>query len=60
LTHRAARTKKLVATTLSEIPGEAIPFLGIPIETPSSKVVDIKKYRWRKYCRGLFELPIGA
>ena len=25
------RTKKLVATTLAEIPGEAIPFLGIPI-----------------------------
>ena len=26
-----ARTKKLVATTLAEIPGEAIPLLGIPI-----------------------------
>ncbi len=25
------RTKKLVATTLSEIPGQAIPLLGIPI-----------------------------
>ncbi len=25
------RTKKLVATTLAEIPGEAIPLLGIPI-----------------------------
>ena len=27
----AKRTKKLVATTLAEIPGEAIPMLGIPI-----------------------------
>jgi len=27
----AKRTKKLVATTLAEIPGEAIPLLGIPI-----------------------------
>ncbi len=26
-----ARTKKLVATTLAEIPGQAIPLLGIPI-----------------------------
>jgi putative transposase len=31
-----------------------------PIETTGSEVVDINKYRWEKYCRGLFELPIAA
>ena len=31
-----------------------------PIETTSSKVIDINKHRWEKHCRGLFELPIAA
>ena len=31
-----------------------------PIETPGSKVVDIKKYGWERHCRGIFELPIAA
>ena len=31
-----------------------------PIEATGSKVVYIKKYRWKKHCRGLFESPIAA
>ena len=31
-----------------------------PIENTSAKVIDISDYRWRKYCRGLFELPVAA
>jgi putative transposase len=31
-----------------------------PIENTSARVVDISDYRWRKYCRGLFELPVAA
>jgi putative transposase len=31
-----------------------------PVETTGSKVVNINKYRWEKYCRGLFELPAAA
>jgi len=26
----------------------------------SNGIVDINNYRWRKHCRGLFNLPIGA
>ena len=33
---------------------------GIPMETRGSKVVDINDYRWKKYCRGLFQLPLAA
>ena len=31
-----------------------------PIESADNKVVDINDYRWEKYCRGLFELPVAA
>jgi hypothetical protein len=31
-----------------------------PVEASSNKIVDINKYRWKKHCRGLFELPIVA
>ena len=31
-----------------------------PIEATGSKIVDINKYRWKKHCRGLFQLPIAA
>ena len=31
-----------------------------PTEATDNKVVDINKYSWKKYCRGLFELPIAA
>jgi hypothetical protein len=31
-----------------------------PVETSSSMIVDINKYRWKKHCRGVFELPIAA
>jgi len=33
---------------------------GTPIEAPSSNVVDNINCRWKKHCRGLFELPIAA
>ena len=33
---------------------------GTPIETTSSKAIDINKYRWEKHCRELFDLPIAA
>lgn len=29
-------------------------------DAPSSTVVSIDKYRWKKHCKGLFELPIAA
>jgi hypothetical protein len=29
-------------------------------ETTGIKVVDINNYRWAKYCRGLFELPVAV
>lgn len=31
-----------------------------PDESANNKVVDICNYRWKKHCRGLFELPITA
>jgi len=31
-----------------------------PVESDASKVVDIRKYRWKKQCRGLFQLPVAA
>jgi transposase InsO family protein len=31
-----------------------------PGESANNKVVDICNYRWKKHCRGLFELPITA
>ena len=31
-----------------------------PAESANNKVVDICNYRWKKYCRGLFELPTTA
>ena len=31
-----------------------------PVEIPDNTVVDIKSYRWKKHCRGLFQLPMAA
>jgi hypothetical protein len=31
-----------------------------PMESGANKVVDISDYRWKKYCRGLFQLPVAA
>lgn len=31
-----------------------------PIERDSKKVIDIDNYRWKKHCRGLFQLPVAA
>jgi transposase InsO family protein len=31
-----------------------------PVDSGSGKVVDINNYRWKKHCRGLFELPVAA
>jgi hypothetical protein len=31
-----------------------------PIESDCNKVVDINSYRWKKHCRGLFQLPAAA
>jgi hypothetical protein len=31
-----------------------------PIERDSKIVVDINKYRWEQYCRGLFQLPAAT
>jgi len=31
-----------------------------PVDTIHSNVIDIKDYRWDKYCRGLFDLPVAA
>jgi len=31
-----------------------------PVEFADRKIIDINEYRWEKYCRGLFELPIAA
>ena len=30
------------------------------IESANKKVIDINEYRWKKHCRGLFELPVAA
>ena len=31
-----------------------------PTETSGNTVADINKYRWKKHCRGLFQLPVAA
>jgi len=31
-----------------------------PVETPESKGIDFKLYRWQKHCRGLYQTPIAA
>ena len=31
-----------------------------PIESTDENVIDINDYRWKKHCRGLFQLPIAA
>lgn len=31
-----------------------------PMESEGNKVVDLNDYRWKKHCRGLFELPATA
>ncbi|WP_205422827.1 integrase core domain-containing protein [Seongchinamella sediminis] len=31
-----------------------------PVEPGVNKIVDITNYRWKKHCRGLFELPVAA
>ena len=31
-----------------------------PVESIDEKAVDIGHYRWKKHCRGLFQLPIAA
>jgi putative transposase len=31
-----------------------------PIETPQSKGITFKAYRWQKHCRGLYQTPIAA
>lgn len=31
-----------------------------PVESADGKVVNISDYRWKKHCRGLFQLPVAA
>jgi putative transposase len=31
-----------------------------PVDSGEKNVVDINRYRWKKHCRGLFELPTAA
>jgi putative transposase len=31
-----------------------------PVESDSTKIVDLNSYRWAKHCRGLFQLPVAA
>jgi hypothetical protein len=31
-----------------------------PDESADNKAVDISNYRWKKHCRGLFQLPVAA
>jgi len=31
-----------------------------PVEPVAAKVSDINQYRWKNYCRGLFQFPIAA
>jgi transposase InsO family protein len=31
-----------------------------PIESTESKRADLKLYRWRKHCRGLYQTPMAA
>jgi len=31
-----------------------------PVVSAANKLIDLNQYRWRKHCRGLFELPVAA
>ena len=31
-----------------------------PVHSGSGKIADINSYRWKKHCRGLFQLPVAA
>jgi hypothetical protein len=31
-----------------------------PVESESTKIVDLNSYRWAKHGRGLFQLPVAA
>ena len=31
-----------------------------PIESGSEKIVALNDYRWKKHCRGLFQVPVAA
>jgi hypothetical protein len=31
-----------------------------PIETPESRGIDFKSYRWQTHCRGLYQTPMAA
>jgi hypothetical protein len=31
-----------------------------PLSSGSTKAANINNYRWKKHCRGLFELPVAA
>jgi hypothetical protein len=31
-----------------------------PVESNSGNVIYIRSYRWKKHCRGLFQLPVAA
>ena len=31
-----------------------------PVKSADGIVIDISKHRWKKHCRGLFELPTAA
>ena len=31
-----------------------------PADTGEKNLVDINQYRWKKHCRGLFQLPVAA
>ncbi len=31
-----------------------------PVESSIKKAVDLNRYRWKKHCRGLFQLPVAA
>jgi transposase InsO family protein len=32
----------------------------IPVSTAREKIINIESYRWKKHCRGLFQLPVAA
>ena len=31
-----------------------------PVDSAAENVVDIRYYRWKQHCRGLFQLPVAA
>src|ERR1043165_6514599 len=31
-----------------------------PLEVPQLRTIDLKSYRWKKHCRGLYETPMAA